>query len=158
MKVHAKCMQLACEQHMGKFTPIFSKFIRSECKIFGVKGIVGDSNNIFLWHESEDINKKSWFPKFQLIPIPRFQVMHVYVCFIVPQTTVLNEVLCTRLSVKIALISHWNDFSLIPLGIVLLKGELWKYAKNSNFENFKSTLYSTSVNMPLIIVFFQWNM
>ena len=31
--------------------------------------IFSDSNNIFLWHESEDKNKKSLFPKFQLIPI-----------------------------------------------------------------------------------------
>ena len=66
-----------------------------------LKGIFSDSNNIFLWHESEDINKKSLNPKFQLIPILRFQVMHDYVCFI---------------SVKIALISYWNDFSLISLG------------------------------------------
>ena len=28
--------------------------------------------------------KKSLFPKFQLIPILRFQVMHDYVCFIAP--------------------------------------------------------------------------
>ena len=49
-----------------------------------VKGIFSDSNNIFLWHESEDINKKSLFPKFELIPILRFQVMHDYVCFIAP--------------------------------------------------------------------------
>ena len=49
-----------------------------------VKGIVSDSNNIFLWHESEEINKKSLFPKFQLIPISRFQVMHDYACFIAP--------------------------------------------------------------------------
>ena len=49
-----------------------------------LKGIVSDSNNIFLWHESEDINKKSLFPKFQLIPMSRFQVMHNYVCFIAP--------------------------------------------------------------------------
>ena len=40
--------------------------------------------NIFLWHESKDINKKSLFPKFQLIPTSRFQVMHDYVCFIAP--------------------------------------------------------------------------
>ena len=33
-------------------------------------------------HKSEDINTKSLFPKFQLIPILRFQVMHDYVCFI----------------------------------------------------------------------------
>ena len=48
------------------------------------KGIVSDSNNIILWHESEDINKKSLFPKFQLILILRFQVMHDYVWFIAP--------------------------------------------------------------------------
>ena len=48
------------------------------------KGIFSDSNNIFLWHESEDINEKSLNPKFQLIPILRFQVMHDYVCFIAP--------------------------------------------------------------------------
>ena len=47
-----------------------------------LKGIVSDSNNIILWHESEDINWKSLFPKFQLIPILRFQVMHDYVWFI----------------------------------------------------------------------------
>ena len=46
------------------------------------KEIVSDSNNIILWHESEDINWKSLFPKFQLIPILRFQVMHDYVWFI----------------------------------------------------------------------------
>ena len=39
-----------------------------------IKGIFSDCNNIFLWYESEDINKKSLFPKFQLIPILRFQV------------------------------------------------------------------------------------
>ena len=49
-----------------------------------VKGIFIDSNNIFLWHESEDTTKKSVFPKFQLIPILRFQVMHDGVCFIAP--------------------------------------------------------------------------
>ena len=49
-----------------------------------LKGIFSDSNNISLWYESEDINKKSLFPKFQLIPILRFQVMHDYVYFIAP--------------------------------------------------------------------------
>ena len=51
---------------------------------YSIKGIVSDSNNIFLYHESEDINKKSLFPTFQLIPILRFHVMHDYVCFIAP--------------------------------------------------------------------------
>ena len=49
-----------------------------------LKGIFTDFNNIFLWHESENINKKSLFPKFQLIPILRFQVMHDYVCSLLP--------------------------------------------------------------------------
>ena len=46
-------------------------------------------------------------------------------------------------------------------GSVLLRGELQKYAKNSNFENFQSALYSTSVSMPLITriseFFLQWS-
>ena len=29
-----------------------------------IKGIVSDSNNIFLWHESENINKKAYFQNF----------------------------------------------------------------------------------------------
>ena len=49
-----------------------------------IKGIFSDSNNIFLCYESEDINQKSLFPKFQLIQILRFQVMRDYVCFIAP--------------------------------------------------------------------------
>ena len=43
------------------------------------KGIVSDSNNIFLWHESEYINQKMLYQKFPLIPILRLQVMHNYV-------------------------------------------------------------------------------
>ena len=39
-------------------------------------------------------------------------------------------------------------------GSVLPRGELQKYAKNSNFENFQSALYSTSVSMPLTNVKF----
>ena len=49
-----------------------------------IKGIFSDSNNIFLWYESKDINKKSLFPKFQLILILHFQVMHDYVYFTAP--------------------------------------------------------------------------
>ena len=54
------------------------------CNQLRFKGIFSDSNIIFLWYESEDINKKSLFSKFQLIPILHFQVMHAYVCFIAP--------------------------------------------------------------------------
>ena len=47
-------------------------------------GIFSNSNNIFLWYESEDINQKSSFPKFQQIPVLRFQVMHDYAYSITP--------------------------------------------------------------------------
>ena len=51
-----------------------NKWIQVGTYIFDVvKGIFSDSNNIFLWYESDDINKKkSLFPKFQLIPILHF--------------------------------------------------------------------------------------
>ena len=42
------------------------------------------SHNISLGHESEEVNKKSLLPKFESIPILRFQVMHDYVYFIAP--------------------------------------------------------------------------
>ena len=41
------------------------------------------------------------------------------------------------------------DFSLFLLGSALLRGELQKYAKYSNFENFETALYLTSGSMPL---------
>ena len=59
------------------FTPI-------RALIIFLKGIFTDSNIIFLWHESENVNEKSLFPKFQLIPILHFQIMHDYVCFFAP--------------------------------------------------------------------------
>ena len=37
-----------------------------------VKGIVSDSNNIFVWHESKHINKKGYFQKFSWLQF------HVY--------------------------------------------------------------------------------
>ena len=45
---------------------IFYRFIQTL-----LEGIFSDSNNIFLWHKSEDNNKKRLFPKFQLILILR---------------------------------------------------------------------------------------
>ena len=38
----------------------------------------------WFWYESENIYKKGLFPKFQLIPILHFQVMHDLCCFIAP--------------------------------------------------------------------------
>ena len=62
---------------------------------------------------------------------------------------VLNKVSSMRLSAKIALISYWNDCSLIRWENVLLRGELWKDAKNSNLWNFESALYWKSGSMPV---------
>ena len=53
-----------------------------------------------------------------------------------PQTTVLNKVLYTRLSVKIALISHWNDFILILLGKCASLRRATKICKKFKFWNF----------------------
>ena len=69
---------------------------------------------MFLWHDESE--KKT---KFQFIPILRF-------CYI----AVLKEFLSTIIYVKIVLISHWNDFSLIPLGNVILRGEQDEKNKN----------------------------
>ena len=52
----------------------------SNAQISPIKGIFSDSNKVFLCHESEDITKKSLFPKFQLHLSFHF---HDYVCFIV---------------------------------------------------------------------------
>ena len=73
------------------------------------------------------------------------------------QTAVLIKVLCTRLSVKNALISYWNDFSLIPFGRVCFLEESYEIMqkKISNFDN--SALYSTSGSMPLTLIsLFTW--
>ena len=54
-----------------------------------------------------------------------------------------------RIYVKIAHISRWNDFCLIPLGNVFLGGEVQIDAKNWNFDIFESALCIKSGSMPL---------
>ena len=78
-----------------------------------LKGIFSDSINIFLcrtWIRRHQ--QKSLFPKFQLISILPSQVMHDYAVFHCSVRYVLLK-LSARIDVKT---SHWNDFSLIPLG------------------------------------------
>ena len=56
----------------------------------------------------------------------------------------------TRMYVKIAFISHWNDFCLIPLG----KCASWRATnrcKKFNFEILVSPLYMKSENIPLTL-------
>ena len=111
---------------------------------------MSDSNNIILWHESEDINLKSLFPKFQLIPIlrlPSYAWLCVIHCF--------HRLLCwinsrvRDFSVKLLSFHTKMILAWFLWGIVFLRGELRKYAKKSSFENFESALYSTSVSIPL---------
>ena len=39
-------------------------FFLQKISDFRFKGIFSDSNNIFLWYKSEDINKKAYFQNF----------------------------------------------------------------------------------------------
>ena len=118
--------------------------------MLAVKGIVSDSNNIILWHESEDINKKRLFPKFQLILILRFQAMDDFERFIAPIDYCVEQSLMYETFLSKLLSFHTKMILACFLwGSVLLRGELQKYAKKSSFDNFESTRYSTSVSMPL---------
>ena len=84
-----------------------------------LKGIESESNNIFLWHELENINKKKLISKISVdsdFPFSSYAWLCVFHCS--------HRLLCwiksrvRDFSVKIAFISYWNDFkfSLIPLG------------------------------------------
>ena len=74
-----------------------------------VKGIYSDSNNIFLWHELEDINKKKLISKISVDSNFGFS-SYAWLCVFHRSHRLLwwKKVLCTGLSVKIALISFWN--------------------------------------------------
>ena len=63
-----------------------SYFSPYSCLLITIKGIFSDSNNIFSWHESEDMtnnnnNNKGLFPKFQSIPILCLPFTHDCVVF-----------------------------------------------------------------------------
>ena len=51
--------QLMCEFSTLSFLYDKGKNLKGK-----LKGIVSDSNNIFLWHKAEDINKKGYFQHF----------------------------------------------------------------------------------------------
>ena len=59
------------------------------------------------------------------------------------ELSLVNETFCENCSHSIQKWLQPNSFGEI------LRGELHKDAKNSNFENFESTLYSKSGSMPL---------
>ena len=66
----------------GKYFHFYSTVSSHDVPL--IEKVFSDSIDIILWHESEDVNEKSIFLKFHLIPILRSQVMHDYVCFIAP--------------------------------------------------------------------------
>ena len=93
---------------------------------------------IILWHELEDIYKKAYFHNFSLFQFNGFQVMHDYVCVIVPihycaELSLVDETFCEYCSHFILKWFQTYSFG----GIALPTGELWKDAKNSNFENLR---------------------
>ena len=106
-------------------------------------------NNIFLWHESEDFifKIKKHVSKISVDSNFNNQVMHncVFHC-----SHFLLKLLW--FSVKIALISYWNDFSLIPLKfeeVFFFEGELRIFFFKFKFWQFWEHLYLISVSMPL---------
>ena len=55
------------------------------------KGIVSDSNSIFLLHESEDINKKAYFQNLSWFQIYVYNLCMIVCIGIAPYTTVLDK-------------------------------------------------------------------
>ena len=93
--------------------------------------------------ESEDINIKSFLPKFHLIPILHLQVTYDYVnwhCSIdyYVRLSLTDETLCKKL------LSFHKEI----ISAYFLWGELQIDTINSNFDNFESALYMKSVSMP----------
>ena len=87
------------------------------------------------------MNIKSLFPKFQLIPILRFQGMHDYVCFIAPidycvEHTLVYETSCENYS---HFIMKW--FQPNSLEEVCFLESYENMQKIQMFENFGSPLF-----------------
>ena len=96
-----------------------------------IKGIFSDSN-IFLIRRYK---QKSLLPKFQLIPILRFQVMYNYVYFIAPidncvELSLVSETFLWKL------LLYWNDFGPTPLGKCASKRSAPQICQKFTFEIF----------------------
>ena len=126
--------------------------------ISSIKGIFSDSNNIFFmtWirrYKQKKLKSKisvgSNFTFSSYAWLCVFHCSHRLLCYI---NSRVRDFLWKLLSFHTKMIS-----ALYLWWSVLLRGELRKYAKNSNFENFESALYSTSGSMPLTLaVFYQF--
>ena len=114
-----------------------------------------------IWAPSSLI-KPLWYTKFSK-KAPQKAGTYIHIpcqCETPPPLALLHRLLSTIKSRwqdyvgKICLISHWNDFCLIPLGkcISLIEKSYREMQKNSIFKIFESTVYITSLSMPLIVV------
>ena len=130
-----------------------------------LKGIFSDFHNIFLWHESEDINQKKGVSK--IISLDSKFTFSSYVWLCVFHCS--HRLLCWIKSrvrdfqVKIALILYWNDFSLIHLGKcasskiamkMCKKFKFWKFWERPLFDireyAFKKTLIPRNFAMKFV--------
>ena len=104
---HTRCTQQQnVDQELSALDKSLSHFLEvifsvSFFEVFSlVKGIFIDSNNIFSCHESEDINKKAYFQNFGWYQFQVFKLCMIMCVSLLPETTVLNKVSCTRIYVK----------------------------------------------------------
>ena len=114
-------------------------------------GIVSDSNNIFLWHKSKDINthkKEGLLLKFQLIQILHLHVTHDYVHWHYYIDYCFDKTLCKKKKKDSHFIKKW--FCLIPFGKCAFLRRATNRCTNSNFEIFDRAFYMKSGSMSLI--------
>ena len=111
-----------------------------------LKRIFVDSNDIFWWHELQDINKKAHFSvdsKFTF-------TSYTWVCCV----SLFHRLLCWINSRRRELIQHSSltlkRFKLFLRENVLLREELQKSAKNSNFEKFEGALFMKSLSILIL--------
>ena len=64
------------------YTKLSIKLCLTAATVTFLKGIVSDSNNIFLWYESEDMNKKAYFQNFSWFQFYVFKLYMIIMCFI----------------------------------------------------------------------------
>ena len=100
--------------------------------------------NIYLWHESEDINqKKTVFPKFQLIPILSLQFMYGYGVFHCSiddsvELSLVDKNLCENYVFRTKMVSAFKLKLKFLWGNVLLRGELYVTEKNQIVKKLRS--------------------
>ena len=132
--------------------------VMDTCKVTIFKAKITDSNNIILWHESEDINEKNAY----ILHFSCFQ-FHVYMlCMIILCSIVILDYgaelslglqhLCENCSQSVLKWFQLNTFE----KNVPFRGELQINVQNPNFEKFESTLYVDSWVLSLQLLANIW--